>query len=447
MPMLKRSVEPHHVCRTEIPECIEIELECVNNATLSAIIRQLSSLSKHAEDIFAELFQEASVFYLRTVSLQDRIDRLAAKVTQLDSSVEEVSLQDIHLRKAFHSCTAQDQHLVSKASIPTPITQMYRLSDKPPPLGALTQYREDEVDALKLYSDPSYFFDLWKERMMLATEEKRRERRRQREQKRGMHGTLPREVKRVRKVRDRREEWNRLALDKELRPDRAHTLAHTLAHAHAHTLAHTRVRPGHHTHTMAATVWFAGESRPPFPDFPATQPIMTNHRPPQPSLTNQHPPPPQRVEHEYHSIGGEVSIAVVYRDTPVQRRPTPHTAVQNPPTHTLTQTNTHTPAQTNTHVQTRNSTANGGSAVPPPADYGSCCHGASSSSSPCPACANRHWHGIQLKKVQEQKELRAKRQPIGNDVAAILSRRIAVEMSDSEEGEESDGEGGRGWSD
>ena len=55
--------------------------------------------------------------------------------------------------------------------------------------------------------------------------------------------------------------------------------------------------------------------------------------------------------------------------------------------------------------------------------------------------------GIQLKKVQEQKDLRAKRQPLGDDVAAILSRRVAVEMSDSEEGEESDGEGGRGWSD
>ncbi|KAG5284871.1 hypothetical protein AALO_G00031430 [Alosa alosa] len=340
MPMLKRSVEPHHVCRTEIPECIEIELECVNNATLSAIIRQLSSLSKHAEDIFAELFQEASVFYLRTVSLQDRIDRLAAKVTQLDSSVEEVSLQDIHLRKAFHSCTAQDQHLVSKASIPTPITQMYRRSDKPPPLGALTQYREDGVDALKLYSDPSYFFDLWKERMMLATEEKRRERRRQREQKRGMHGTLPREVKRVRKVRDRREEWN----------------------------------------------------RPPFPDFPATQPIMTNHRPPQPSLTNQHPPPPQRVEHEYHSI------AAVAMAPPPAPPPVP-------------------PLPTGIGMVTSDARSDLLAAIRV---------------------------GIQLKKVQEQKELRAKRQPIGNDVAAILSRRIAVEMSDSEEGEESDGEGGEG---
>lgn len=44
---------------------------------------------KHAENVFGELFNEANTFYGRANSLQDRIDRLAIKVTQLDSSVEE----------------------------------------------------------------------------------------------------------------------------------------------------------------------------------------------------------------------------------------------------------------------------------------------------------------------------------------------------------------------
>lgn len=44
---------------------------------------------KHAENVFGELFNEANTFYGRANSLQDRIDRLAVKVTQLDSSVEE----------------------------------------------------------------------------------------------------------------------------------------------------------------------------------------------------------------------------------------------------------------------------------------------------------------------------------------------------------------------
>lgn len=44
---------------------------------------------RHAEDIFGELFNEANSFYLRMSSLQERVDQLAVKVTQLDSTVEE----------------------------------------------------------------------------------------------------------------------------------------------------------------------------------------------------------------------------------------------------------------------------------------------------------------------------------------------------------------------
>uniref|UniRef100_A0A8B9H5J0 WASP family member 3a n=1 Tax=Astyanax mexicanus TaxID=7994 RepID=A0A8B9H5J0_ASTMX len=93
MPLVKRNIEPRHLSRGALPEGIGSELECVTNNTLSAIIRQLSSLSKHAEDVFGELFNEANTFYLRANSLQDRVDRLAVKVTQLDSSVEEGQLQ------------------------------------------------------------------------------------------------------------------------------------------------------------------------------------------------------------------------------------------------------------------------------------------------------------------------------------------------------------------
>lgn len=141
----------------------------------------LSFPGKHAEDIFGELFNEANTFYLRANSLQDRIDRLAVKVTQLDSTVEEggsggvweetctasqhlfcilhlffcqflfpffpslhsVSLQDINMRKAFKSSTTQDQQVVSKSSVPNPVREMYNLSDKPPPLNILSTYRSE----------------------------------------------------------------------------------------------------------------------------------------------------------------------------------------------------------------------------------------------------------------------------------------------------------------
>lgn len=52
--------------------------------------------------------------------------------------------------------------------------------------------------------------------------------------------------------------------------------------------------------------------------------------------------------------------------------------------------------------------------------------------------------GIKLKKVQEQQEQQDKREPAGNDVASILSRRVAVEFTDSEDDSEQDE---KDWSD
>lgn len=57
----------------------------------------LCAAGKHAENVFGELFNEANTFYGRANSLQDRIDRLAIKVTQLDSSVEEGQFKRRHL--------------------------------------------------------------------------------------------------------------------------------------------------------------------------------------------------------------------------------------------------------------------------------------------------------------------------------------------------------------
>uniref|UniRef100_A0A8C7K1I4 Si:ch73-362m14.4 n=1 Tax=Oncorhynchus kisutch TaxID=8019 RepID=A0A8C7K1I4_ONCKI len=228
MPLVKRCIEPRHLCRGAVPDGVTSELECVTNSTLAAIIKQLGGLSRHAEDIFGELFNEANSFYMRMNSLQERVDLLAVKVTQLDSTVEEVSLQDINMRKAFKSSTIQDQQVVSRNSILNPVMEMYHRCDKPPPLNILSPYRDDNKDGLKFYTDPSYFFNLWREKMIQATENKRKEKRRQKagdkvsdrkqiEQKQVEDPS--REVKKVRKARNRRQEWNMMAYDKEFRPE------------------------------------------------------------------------------------------------------------------------------------------------------------------------------------------------------------------------------------
>ncbi|XP_054980572.1 actin-binding protein WASF3 isoform X1 [Sorex araneus] len=495
MPLVKRNIEPRHLCRGALPEGITSELECVTNSTLAAIIRQLSSLSKHAEDIFGELFNEANNFYIRANSLQDRIDRLAVKVTQLDSTVEEVSLQDINMKKAFKSSTVQDQQVVSKNSIPNPVADIYNQSDKPPPLNILTPYRDDKKDGLKFYTDPSYFFDLWKEKMLQDTEDKRKEKRRQKEQKR-IDGTT-REVKKVRKARNRRQEWNMMAYDKELRPD--HRLSQSVYHGASsegslspETRSHASdvtdysypATPNHSLHAQPAVPSHAAAEAP--THGPANQALEHEYRPPAASARHMGlnrpqqppPPPPEATEGSQASAPmapsdyGMLPAQIIEYYNPSGPPPPPP-----PPMIPSAQTAFVSPLQIPTQPPFPTAAGSsytapphppsGGLVVtappppgPPPPPPGPPGAGSSLSSSPMhgpPVAEAKRQEtaqppisdarsdllaairmGIQLKKVQEQREQEAKREPVGNDVATILSRRIAVEYSDSDEDSEFD---------
>jgi len=177
MPLPERPIVPVNVCRGTLQLPVPDELEGVTNGSLANIIRQLSTLSRHAEEMFGNLFQEAEGLASRGSSLQARIDKLAVKVTQLDSNVEEVTLQEIQLRKAFRSSQTFDQQVVSRETMPKSMQEQYMACDKPPPLDKLNPYREDGKDGLKFYTDPNYFFELWRSEMIQSTEKAREGRR------------------------------------------------------------------------------------------------------------------------------------------------------------------------------------------------------------------------------------------------------------------------------
>ena len=88
MPLIKREIEPVYISRSVnlevIPKGVP-ELECLTNVTLSSLIRQLSNLARHAEDLFGELYNEANSMHQKSCMLQERIDVLSVKVTQLDA--------------------------------------------------------------------------------------------------------------------------------------------------------------------------------------------------------------------------------------------------------------------------------------------------------------------------------------------------------------------------
>ncbi|CAG9812666.1 unnamed protein product [Phaedon cochleariae] len=221
MPLPKRVIEPIHITRGTLPEDYPLpsELEGVTNGSLANTVRQLSSLSRHAEDLFGELARDAQQLYDRSNSLQARIDRLAIKVTQLDSTVEEVSLQDIHTRKAFKSSVVFDQQIFSRATMPTAMLETYTTCDRPPPLDKLNCYRDDGKDGLKFYTDPNYFFELWRQEMLNDTERMMHDRGKKPHRPRGGGGggsvvdggQVNRHKKRVRQPHSTRERQKQIA--------------------------------------------------------------------------------------------------------------------------------------------------------------------------------------------------------------------------------------------
>ncbi|KAG7256832.1 hypothetical protein CRUP_015178 [Coryphaenoides rupestris] len=319
--------------------------------------------------------QQANSFYVRMSSLQDRVDLLAVKVTQLDSTIEEVSLQDINMRKAFKSSTIQDQQVVSRSSVPNPVVEMYHRCDKPPPLNILSPYRDDKKEALNCPAHPDRPLSRQAApRSPLSIEQQK-------------HSEDPgREVKKVRKARNRRQEWNVLAYDKEFRPD-----------------ARLTPRP----------------STPPPPPRPTPRP----------------PPPPPRAGRQL------LPLPPRRRRPPTTSPPPPHP----PPAAPLLPPPPPSPPPPSPRPSAYGSPGHAPSGeAPPPGRKGTAILGLmpmSDARSDLLAAIRR---GIQLRKVQEQREQEAKREPVGNDVATILSRRIAVEYSESDDDSELDD---NDWSD
>nr|XP_048702171.1 wiskott-Aldrich syndrome protein family member 3 isoform X3 [Caretta caretta]XP_048702177.1 wiskott-Aldrich syndrome protein family member 3 isoform X3 [Caretta caretta]XP_048702184.1 wiskott-Aldrich syndrome protein family member 3 isoform X3 [Caretta caretta] len=404
------------------------------------------------------------------------------------------------MKKAFKSSTIQDQQVVSKNSIPNPVADIYNQSDKPPPLNILTPYRDDKKDGLKFYTDPSYFFDLWKEKMLQDTEDKRKEKRRQKEQKR-IDGTT-REVKKVRKARNRRQEWNMMAYDKELRPDNrlSQNVYHgassegslspdTRSHASDVTDYSYPATPNHSLHQQPVMSSYGTGDGPQYMGInqgleheyrPSSTAVRhaTLNRPQQPP-----PPPPQASDGPHSSVPlipadyGMLPAQMVDYYNPTGPPPTPlppmipsaQTAFVSPlqlpvpPSHSgLVTGSTYAaaaPAPSPPPPSGLVVTASPPPGPPPPPP-GPPAAVSSLTSSPMHAFTvpegKRHEStqppisdarsdllaairmGIQLKKVQEQREQEAKREPVGNDVATILSRRIAVEYSDSDDDSEFD---------
>ncbi|KAA0710353.1 Wiskott-Aldrich syndrome protein family member 2 [Triplophysa tibetana] len=472
MPLVTRNIEPRNLCRQSLPNTVKSELECVTNITLANIIRQLGSLSKYAEDVFGELFVQASAFAERVNTLGDRVDKLQVKVTQLDPKEEEVSLQAITSRKAFHSSASQDQQLFTRRSLPQPIQETYQTCNQPPPLNNLSVYRDDGKEALKFYTDPSYFFDLWKEKMLQDTKDIMKEKRKHKKKK---DDNLNRRNLNPRKIKTRKDEWERLKMGKEfVVPKNDATGSSEMLNGSICSGEEMGYSDGYLDQSTGSYSYDAGSPLPPpiQEDFPPPPPPdMPYHdgqsgAPPQSRnslLSPAHPPPapPSMAT----SPPGRPTVA-----PPMAPPPPPPPGGMIPPPPPLGFDSTPSPPppfSSNANPVPPPPPIESSFPAPPPPPIGGApppppppppppgppppssapppsggLHASAPKAQPDPEgdgdgdgrsdllAAIRQ--GFNLRKVEEQRE-QEKRDHVGNDVSAILSRRIAVECSDSED--------------
>ena len=86
MPLVKRAIAPVYISRAQLEKGVKNELEGVVVNTLAGVIKQLSSLSKHAENLFGELYGEASNLYSRSANLKNRVAGLTDGIKRLDAT-------------------------------------------------------------------------------------------------------------------------------------------------------------------------------------------------------------------------------------------------------------------------------------------------------------------------------------------------------------------------
>lgn len=177
MPLEQRVIQPIYVSRgcfnnhdqqpqTNVPN----ELECVTNGTLGNIIRQLSSLSRHAENLFGCLLDDLDSMMQRSAALNLRIETLTHYVENLDASNDSL-INDPYQRNnnQSHKTTGVDQfdqQVVARTTIPDSLREVYERCDPPPALDKLNPFRDDNINGLKLYTNPNYFFELWRKEML-----------------------------------------------------------------------------------------------------------------------------------------------------------------------------------------------------------------------------------------------------------------------------------------
>ena len=78
------------------------------------------------------------------------------------------------MQKAFRMTIHSDQQVVTRETLTHAMLQVYESSDPVPDLNRLNAFRGDGKEGLKFYTNPSYFFELWIDKMSKELESRKK---------------------------------------------------------------------------------------------------------------------------------------------------------------------------------------------------------------------------------------------------------------------------------
>ncbi|KAI8806556.1 hypothetical protein BJ742DRAFT_855076 [Cladochytrium replicatum] len=371
---------------------------------LTRVISQLSDLSLHAHEIFSDLAAQATRHARRIEAIGERVENL--KATLPDAEAQILSSTAWVTDKPYHVARPEPTVLMNmfkRESECRSIQAVYEKCDDPPNLRSLDPYRNDGESCMKLYSHPEFFLEEWKRAMTRESDERRARKKAARKLKRETN-TAKVKVPQVKEIEVKR--YN----------------------SHGEVIVATdQSKPPHET-LPKGSVRMSKPSRPLFSFEPSklkkngkSSPISGSQEvskagaavstvrplgppppppPPPPSNTAGRPPPP----------------------TPPPPPPPPGTAPPPPPPAPAPIPTTETKSQTTKPSLSRGPTQ---MEIPP---------------------SNRNLLDeirtgqFALRKVEPPTQ--GRKQFVSNEVAQILMRRIALEMSDSESDGSDDGDDG-----
>ena len=445
-----RAIEPVFVSRGELDKRVKNELEGVVVKSLAGIIKELSSFAKHADNLFGELFFEATNINQRAAVLTQRVDELYQHVREMDSTVkDDVKVEDIVAMNHFKSSRKEDQCTLSRDTLPTALQEVRFKCETPPALNEFTRFRDDQKDGLSFYTDSTYFYRLWVEEQNQLLEKKtRRERRRRRKKDHKPKKKIQAVQKKV-----------FIGADAEFLDEQALKLArHSQVSVNTEQQNELTSEPFVQAETMPK--YLAPDHAPPMDDpskpgrAPPTPPMNAYSTPPSNSpqmVPKSMAPPPPPPSYPPSSMSAPPPTSVP------QPRLQPYPGEMGyspapPPPQEMNSAPSHY-----THTYTQPSPVGNAPAAPPPppvnilapppppiippANLGQAAPGGGGGgrdNKPSPSPADNRSDllsaircGKQLQKV-ERTQVEKKTTHYDSDVACILARRIAVEVSDSE---------------